>query len=84
MTSEMKDRIGPWLPAIFCATLALIVTICNLWGLRLTGRDGAANLVFIIFMPMCFFFVGAYLSKLRKDNLELRHRLDAVSPPNAG
>ncbi len=80
----MKDRIGPWLAAIFCAVLALIVTIANLWGLRNGGSDGSANSVFMIFMPMCFIFVGGYLSKLRGDNLELRHRLDAVSPPNAG
>lgn len=80
----MKDRIGPWLPAIFCAVLALIVIVANLMGLRYGGSSGAADSVFMTFMPMCFFFVGAYLSKLRKENIELRQRLDSVSPPSDG
>ena len=75
----MRDRIGPWVPAILCAVLALLVTIGNLWAQFAGGSDGAADLVFMIFLPMCFYFVGDYLSKLRKENQELRSRLDAIA-----
>jgi len=32
-------------------------------------------------MPMCFYFVGVYLTVLRKENAELRNRLDAIDRP---
>ena len=76
--TQMKERIGPWIPAIFSAALALIVTIGNLWGLVKAGTDGAANSGFIIFMPMCFFFVGAYFAQLRNEIQTLQRRLDAL------
>ena len=75
----MKERIGPWLPAIFSAVLAIIVIVADLWALRIGGSAGAADTVYMIFLPMCFFFLGVYLSKLRKDYLELRDRLDSVN-----
>lgn len=74
----MRDKLGPWVPALFCAALAVIVTIGNLWAASFGGSDSASNGTFILFMPMCFFFVGAYLSKLKKENSELRDRLDAM------
>ena len=74
----MKEKVGPWLPAIFCASLALIVLFADLWALRNGGSSGAADQTFMMFMPMCFVLTGIYLSVLRKDISELRKRLDAA------
>lgn len=72
-----RNKIGPWLPALFCAVLAVIVTIANL-----ASSDNGSTGTYILFMPMCFYFVGAYLTKLKKENSELRDRLDAIDPPS--
>jgi F0F1-type ATP synthase assembly protein I len=74
----MRDKFGPWLPVFFCAALAVIVTVANVWAATSGGSDSAATGTFILFMPICFFFVGAYLTKLRKENCDLRQRLDAL------
>jgi len=76
--SIMRERLAPWLPAIFCAVLAVIVTVCNLWVYSQGGSDSGGNMIYMLNMPMCFFFVGAYLTKLRNDNTALRLRVDAL------
>ena len=79
---SMREKIGPWLPAIFCAVLAGITTIGNLWIYAVTDTQGALTLVYILNMPMCFFFVGAYLAQLRNENRELRSRLNVLDGAN--
>ncbi len=74
----MREKIGPWIPALFCAVLAVITTVANLLAYRNGGSDNAATMVFMLFMPMCFFFMGAYLTQLRNENREIRLRLDAI------
>lgn len=74
----MREKVAPWIPAVFCAVLAVIVTVANLWGYRNGGSDQAATVVFMLFLPMCFFFVGAYLTQLRNENRQMRVRLDAL------
>ena len=78
---KLRNKIAPWLPAIFCGALAVIVTIGNVWGVMASGSDSVATGTFILFMPMCFYFVGVYLTVLRKENAELRNRLDAIDRP---
>jgi len=77
----MRERLGPWLPAIFCASLSLITITANLAGYFMTGTrsTGPGDMAFYGFMPMCFFFVGAYLSQLKKENQELRQRIDELT-----
>lgn len=75
----MREKLGPWVPAIFCGGLAVITTIGNLAAYAITGTNDAVTMVFILNMPVCFFFVGAYLTKLRDENRELKDRLDALT-----
>lgn len=67
-----EKKLRPWVPAAFCATLALITTIGNLWA------DNSATFVFMIFLPVCFVFVGEILTQLQNENREMRLRLDAL------
>ncbi len=78
MSNETRDRVGPWLPAVFCAVLGAICTTAGFWTMLNGGAMGDLGFLYMIFMPMCFFFVGAYLVKLRSDNAALRVRLDAI------
>jgi hypothetical protein len=77
----MKDKLGPWTPAIFCAFLSLITVTGNLIvsfmnrAAPSSGIDG----VFYCFLPMCFFFVGALLSTLQRENRELRTRIEELA-----
>ncbi|MDA1232607.1 MAG: hypothetical protein O2856_17695 [Planctomycetota bacterium] len=80
----MREKFGPWLPTAFCAVLAVIVTIGNLWVHRNGGSESAVTMVFILNMPICFFFVGAYFTKLRNDNRKLLLRIDALEDVATG
>ena len=75
----MRQKLGPWLPAIFCASLSAITVIGNLVAYSITGSANAASVVFYCFLPMCFFFVGAFLAQLQKENCELRSQLDKLT-----
>lgn len=78
MSNETRDRVGPWLPAVFCAVLGAICTTAGFWAMHNGGAMGDFGFLYMISMPMCFFFVGAYLAKLRSDNADLLARLDAI------
>lgn len=78
MHVETRDRIGPWLPAINCAALGAICTIAGFVNMLYGGAMGDLGFIYMLYMPMCFFFVGTYLAKLRSDNTELRTRLDTI------
>jgi hypothetical protein len=78
---KLRNKIAPWQPAIFCGVLAVLTTIGNLWGFAVSGSESVATGIFILFMPTCFYFVGVYLTALRKENAELRKRLDAIDRP---
>jgi hypothetical protein len=76
----MRETLGPWIPAIFCAILSSITVVGNLFLAFAVGRSQAGlDMVFYCFLPMCFFFVSAYLSNPRKENLALRTRIDQLA-----
>lgn len=75
----MRQKLNPWIAAIFCAILSLITIVGDLATRFLTGMPGGANMVFLCFIPMCFFFVGAFLTELRKENEELRQKIQELS-----
>lgn len=76
----MREQIGPWIPAIFCAFLSLITVLGSLIldFMNGTSRSGL-DLGFYGFLPMCFYFVGEFLSKLRKENTDLQLRIDELT-----
>jgi len=74
----MREKAAPWIPAIFCAVLAAIVTVADLWIYAKTGSRGGVTMIFMLNLPICFFIVGAYLTRLRDENQEMRLRLDAI------
>jgi hypothetical protein len=81
--NAMREKFAPWIPAVFCAFLSFITVFGNL-VLAFVNRDsssglGSMDIAFYCFLPMSFFFVGAFLSNLRKEQLALRQQLDALS-----
>lgn len=78
----MHHRLRPWIPAIFCAILSLITITANLVLQVISGIPGfvgSTEIAFYCFLPMCFYFVGASLSELQRENGELRMRLEELS-----
>ena len=55
------------------------MTVGNVWAKAVGGSHNATIVVFIVNMPMCFYFVGSYLTKLNNDNRALRGRLDTMA-----
>ena len=76
----MREKLGPWIPTMFCAFLSLITVLGSLIldFLNGTSRSGL-DLGFYCFLPMCFYFVGVFLSKLREENTDLRLRIDDLT-----
>jgi hypothetical protein len=70
VSEKTKLAVTPWLPAIFCAVLYVIT-------LAQAAASGTAGLptVYMAFMPMCFYFVGAAVLQTRKEVVELRKQV---------
>ena len=80
----MREKLQPWIPAIFCATLSLITFVAVLAMSVNTKPDGGLTIMaglipFLSFLPMCFYHVGAVTSRLRQENRELRERILKLS-----
>ena len=82
----MRDKLGPWTPAIFCAFLSLITVAGNLIVsfMNRTAPSSSMDVTFYCFLPMCFYFVGALLSKLQAENRELRTRIEELAAQRRG
>jgi hypothetical protein len=82
----MKDKLAPWTPSIFCAFLSLITVAGNLIVsfMNRAVPSSSIDVVFYCFLPMCFFLVGALLSKLQAENRELRTRIEEVAAQRRG
>ena len=76
----MRDKISPWIAAIFCAGLSAITIIGNLWLMVVnkTTQNGVET-TFYCFLPMCFYFVGIEIAKLHKENRELRKIVEELA-----
>lgn len=76
----MREKLSPFAAAIFCATLSLITIVGNVCLTLFTGATNASvDTAFYSFLPMCFYFVGQFLSDLRKDQIALRTQMEALT-----
>ena len=80
----MHSKLGPWLPAIYCAVLSIVTVVANLIARFTMQATGTADIVFYCFLPMCFYFVGAYMTRLRLENEELREQIRDLASKQAG
>ena len=76
----MREKLQPWMPAIFCACLSLMTFISfvlmSMTVIAVPGFPTMAVLApFLSFLPVCFFHVGTSLSQLRQENRDLRAQL---------
>ena len=77
----MREKHSPWNSAAFCASLALITMVGNLLTFQSGGSDGSLMMIYLINLPMCFYFIGGHLVQLRNENHEMRLRLDKLERP---
>ena len=79
----MREKLQPWMPAIFCACLSLITFFSfvrmSMTVIAVPGFPTMAVLApFLSFLPVCFFHVGTSLSQLRRENRELREQIQVL------
>lgn len=78
----MTEKLRPYAPAIFCAILSVLALTTNL-ALAFVNPSpsavGPGDIVFLSFLPMCFFIAGTFFAQLKQENRELRDRLDKLS-----
>lgn len=74
----MREKLRPWVPAIFCASLSLITIVSDVTIGILNRQKVGTNAAFFCFIPMAFYFVGAMHSQLLRENRELRQQLQEV------
>jgi hypothetical protein len=84
MTSLARKRaLAPWLPMGFCVALSLITIGSNLWLTVVNHSDyGGWASGFLCSLPMCFFFVGAGMSEMRREISELRKQVAELRGSN--
>ena len=78
--NAMREKLQPWMSAIFCACLSLIAIVSFIGMLLMNNGDTrvavtVALIPFLSFLPMCFFHVGTSLSQMRQENRDLRAQL---------
>ena len=79
----MREKLRPWIPAMFCAAISVITIIANLvQAFTMPNPTPSAprmDFLFYCYLPMCFFLVGDFLSTLRREKLALRTQVDELS-----
>ena len=77
----MREQLRPWIAAIYCAALGFIVILTEIITtvINRTPNFSSVGIVFYCFLPMCFYFVGDFLSSLRKENLALKSQVEELA-----
>jgi len=75
----MKQKVSPWIPAIFCAFLSLLAL-----SMQIGSDSGAWKPAFFCFLPMCFFFVGAATSQMQREIRELWKQVAELQEKRVG
>ncbi len=81
----MREKFSPFVAAIFCAFLCFITVFGNI-SLTIYTKGmakGGLDVVFYCFLPMCFLYVGYFVSQLRQEQVELKRRIDALEAATA-
>jgi len=63
----MKFTLFQFVPPAFCAVLSLMALF------------GPSHIVFVAFLPMCFFFVALAMNQMQREILELRSKLEQLA-----
>jgi hypothetical protein len=75
-SQNTKERLAPWMPLIFCVLLSYLAILGPIIGLFLgPTSSGWWEPVFFGMLPMCFFFVSALMSNMRREILELQRQI---------
>jgi fucose permease len=69
----MKQKLGPWLPAIYCAILSLICLAAFL-----IRSESEWFIIFLCFLPMGFVFAATVTSNLQREIRELREQVEKL------
>jgi hypothetical protein len=75
----MKQKLGHWLPPIYCAILSLICLAAFL-----SRNESAGIIPFLCFLPMCFFFAATVTSNLQREIRELREQVAKLQEKRVG
>jgi len=68
--------LAPWVATLFCATLSLITVVAQLWLVKANGSDGWGwSIPFLCFLPMCFFYAGAFVKNLQDQVTDLQRQV---------
>ena len=81
MGIQMREQLRPWIAAIYCAALGVIVILAEIVVafISRTPNFSSVSIVFYCFLPMCFYFVGDFLSSLKKENLALKSQVEELA-----
>ena len=80
---ERRRAFLPWVPAAFCAALSLITIFQNLLLTVVNHSEyGSWAIVFLCFLPMCFFVAGSAMSQMRREISELRKEVAELRKEN--
>lgn len=71
---ETNSSLSPWSPLRFCVVLSATSVVSNLLLTVINKREvGGWSLAFLCFLPTCFYFVGAVMSRMQNEIRDLRH-----------
>ena len=78
----MLGKLRPYISAIGCAFLGVMTIAGNITVARNLGSldpGYGMSFVYYCFLPLCLYFLGAYMSEMRQEIRELRARLEGLA-----
>jgi hypothetical protein len=81
-TKEITER-GHWASVAFCASLCAITLVQSIGGAFSEGLGRNWQLVFLAFLPMCFYYVAAVTTDMRRQILELKTQVEQLRKTSA-